>query len=146
MIDKMLPETGHFKRSTQHQLKSGETYMNDRQRAHFRHILQAWKATLIGEADRTASHIKNDTANFADVTDRASQEEEFSLELRTRDRERKLINKINATLELIDANDYGYCEVCGEEIGVLRLEARPTASMCIDCKTVDEIKEKLNAG
>ena len=94
------------------------------------------------EVDRTVSHLQEDAANFADPSDRASQEEEFSLELRTRDRERKLTNKINETLEKIESQEYGYCEACGIEIGIRRLEARPTASLCIDCKTLAEIKEK----
>jgi DnaK suppressor protein len=94
------------------------------------------------EVDRTVNHLKEDAANFADPNDRASQEEEFSLELRARDRERKLTNKINDTLELIEQDAYGYCDTCGVEIGIRRLEARPTATLCIDCKTLAEIKEK----
>jgi DnaK suppressor protein len=94
------------------------------------------------EVDRTVNHLKEDAANFADPNDRASQEEEFSLELRARDRERKLTNKINDTLELIEQDEYGYCDTCGVEIGIRRLEARPTATLCIDCKTLAEIKEK----
>ena len=97
---------------------------------------------LMEEVDRTVSHMKDEAANYPDPSDRASQEEEFSLELRTRDRERKLIKKIDNTIDLIDQDDYGYCESCGIEIGVQRLEARPTASKCIDCKTLDEMKEK----
>jgi DnaK suppressor protein len=86
--------------------------------------------------------MKDDASNFPDPNDRATQESEFSLELRTRDRERKLIRKIEKTLEQIDADEYGYCEACGVEIGIRRLEARPTATLCIDCKTLDEIREK----
>ena len=119
-----------------------EAYMNDAQKQHFRNILQSWKLDLLQEVDRTVTHMKEQASNFPDPADRASQEEEFSLELRTRDRERRLIRKIESTIELIDQDDYGYCESCGIEIGVRRLEARPTATLCIDCKTLDEIKEK----
>ena len=116
--------------------------MSPDQRDHFKQILQAWKQDLMEEVDRTVNHLKEDAANFADPNDRASQEEEFSLELRARDRERKLTNKINDTLELIELDEYGYCDTCGVEIGIRRLEARPTATLCIDCKTLAEIKEK----
>ena len=98
------------------------------------------------EVDRTVSHMKDEAANFPDPADRATQEEEFSLELRARDRERKLIRKIDSTMDLVDTDDYGYCEACGIEIGIKRLEARPTATLCIDCKTLDEIKEKQQMG
>lgn len=127
-------------------IKKGEEYMNDDQKDHFRHILNSWKQELMEEVDSTISHLQEDASNFADPSDRASQEEEFSLELRTRDRERKLTKKINDTLELIDHDDYGYCESCGIEIGIRRLEARPTATLCIDCKTLAEIKEKQLGG
>jgi DnaK suppressor protein len=120
----------------------GEEYMNEEQEAHFRAILEAWKANLMQEVDRTVHHMQDEAANFPDPNDRATQESEFSLELRTRDRERKLIKKIDSTLEKIDTHDYGYCESCGVEIGIRRLEARPTATLCIDCKTLDEIREK----
>lgn len=120
--------------------------MNENQREHFRQILLTWKSELMEEVDRTVSHMKDEAANFPDPADRATQEEEFSLELRTRDRERKLIKKIDKTIALIDADDYGYCEACGVEIGIQRLEARPTATQCIDCKTLDEIKEKQQLG
>lgn len=116
--------------------------MNEEQRAHFRELLEQWKFQLMEEVDRTVNHMKDEAANYPDPADRASQEEEFSLELKTRDRERKLIRKIDNTIELIEQDDYGYCESCGIEIGVLRLEARPTATQCIDCKTLDEIKER----
>jgi len=125
-----------------HELKKGERYMNEAQHEHFREILRAWKRGLMEEVDRTVDHMKSDAANFADPADRATQEEEFSLELRTRDRERKLIKKIDEALKLIDVEEYGYCEACGVEIGIRRLEARPTATLCIDCKTLQEIKEK----
>ena len=126
--------------------KRGEKYMNEVQRDHFRSILLNWKSELMQEVDRTVTHMKDEAANFPDPADRATQEEEFSLELRTRDRERKLIKKIDSTMELIDQNDYGYCEACGIEIGIQRLEARPTATQCIDCKTLAEIKEKQEMG
>jgi DnaK suppressor protein len=120
----------------------GEEYMNERQEAHFRRILEAWKANLMQEVDRTVHHMQDEAANFPDPNDRATQESEFSLELRTRDRERKLIKKIDGTLDMIDNHEYGFCESCGVEIGIRRLEARPTATLCIDCKTLDEIREK----
>lgn len=123
-----------------------EEYMNDKQLEHFRKLLLAWKMELMEEVDRTMSHLKDEAANFPDPADRASQEEEFSLELRTRDRERKLIKKIDKTLELIENHDYGFCDACGVEIGIRRLEARPTATLCVDCKTIDEIKEKQVMG
>ncbi|OUV62259.1 MAG: RNA polymerase-binding protein DksA [Gammaproteobacteria bacterium TMED119] len=122
--------------------KAKELYMSDGQHAHFRLILIEWKKQLMQEVDRTVDHMKTDAANYADPADRATQEEEFSLELRTRDRERKLIKKIDESLTTIDSGDYGYCESCGIEIGIRRLEARPTATLCIDCKTLQEIKEK----
>ena len=126
--------------------KKGEEYMNEKQLEHFRGILQAWKDELMEEVDRTVHHMKDDAANFPDPADRASQEEEFSLELRTRDRERKLIKKIDESMNEVDTGEYGYCETCGVEIGIRRLEARPTATQCIDCKSLDEIKEKQNKG
>ncbi len=122
--------------------KKGEFYMSDEQLVHFRHILLEWKKQLMQEVDRTVDHMKSDAANYADPADRATQEEEFSLELRTRDRERKLIKKIDESVVTLDTGDYGYCESCGIEIGIRRLEARPTATQCIDCKTLQEIKEK----
>jgi DnaK suppressor protein len=124
-----------------YQPRRGEKYMNEKQLAHFKAILLNWKSELMQEVDRTVTHMKDEAANFPDPADRATQEEEFSLELRTRDRERKLIKKIDATMELIDQDEYGYCEACGVEIGIQRLEARPTATQCIDCKTLAEIKE-----
>jgi len=126
--------------------KSGEHYMNKNQIAHFRNLLENWKRELMEEVDRTVHHMQDDAANFPDPNDRASQESEFALELRTRDRERKLIKKIDESLENLDNDEYGYCEVCGVEIGVRRLEARPTATLCIDCKTLDEIREKQMRG
>ena len=120
----------------------GEEYMNEAQVAHFRNILLTWKKELMEEVDRTVHHMQDDAANFPDPNDRATQESEFSMELRARDRERKLIKKIDEALENLDNNEYGYCEACGVEIGVKRLEARPTANLCIDCKILDEIREK----
>ena len=128
-----------------YQPTEGEEYMNRDQKEHFRNILLAWRQQLMEEVDRTVGHMKEDAANFADPADRATQEEEFSLELRTRDRERKLIRKIEEALTDLDNGDYGYCEGCGVEIGIRRLEARPTATLCIDCKTLQEIKEKQMA-
>ena len=120
----------------------GEEYMGPEQTEHFQKILLEWKRELMEEVDRTVHHMQDDAANFPDPNDRATQEEEFALELRTRDRERKLIRKIDESLLNLDNGDYGYCEVCGIEIGVRRLEARPTATQCIDCKTLDEFKER----
>ena len=127
-------------------VKKGEEYMNDNQKAHIRKILESWRQSLMEEVDRTVSHMKDKAANFPDPSDRASQEEEFSLELRTRDRERKLLKKIEEALENLRSDDFGYCEACGIEIGIPRLEARPTATLCIDCKTLSEIKEKQDSG
>ena len=120
----------------------GEEYMSEKMRAHFTEILNSWKQELMEEVDRTVNHMQDEAANFPDPANRASQEEEFSLELRTRDRERKLIKKIDETIGLIEDEEYGWCDACGIEIGIRRLEARPTATMCIDCKTLAEIKEK----
>ena len=122
--------------------KKGEEYMNDEQVEHFRNILLTWKKELMEEVDRTVHHMQDDAANFPDPNDRATQESEFSMELRARDRERKLIKKIEESIQDLEDNEYGYCEACGVEIGVKRLEARPTATLCIDCKILDEIKEK----
>ena len=121
---------------------AGEEYMGKPMREHFTKILNKWKQDLMQEVDRTVDHMKDEAANFPDPADRASQEEEFSLELRARDRERKLIKKIDKPLQLIEDEEYGWCESCGVEIGIRRLEARPTADMCVDCKTLAEIKEK----
>jgi DnaK suppressor protein len=122
--------------------RNGEEYMGVEQTEHFRKILNSWKHDLMQEVDRTVHHMQDEASNFPDPSDRASQEEEFALELRTRDRERKLIRKIDEAILTLDSRDYGYCDVCGIEIGVRRLEARPTATQCIDCKTLDEIKER----
>lgn len=125
--------------------KKSEEYMSEAMTEHFRQILLNWKKQLMLEVDRTVDHMKDDAANFPDPNDRASQESEFALELRTRDRERKLIKKIEEGLTELDNHDYGYCTTCGVEIGVRRLEARPTATMCIDCKQLDEMREKQKA-
>jgi len=124
----------------------GEEYMCQAMQEHFIYILAQWKNNLMEEVDRTVSHMKEEAANFADPADRATQEEEFSLELRTRDRERKLIRKIDQTLEAIENDDYGFCETCGIEIGLRRLEARPTATQCVDCKTLEELRERQTRG
>jgi DnaK suppressor protein len=131
-----------FRQLPPYPLVDGEAYMNDAQEAHFREILQAWRRELMEEVDRTVDHMQDDAANFPDPNDRASQESDFSLELRTRDRERKLIRKIDESLRALDNQEYGYCESCGVEIGIRRLEARPTATLCIDCKTAQEVREK----
>ena len=122
--------------------KKGEDYMNAKQRTHFRKILENLKAELSEEIDRTVHTMQDEATVFADPNDRASQESDMSLELRNRDRERKLIKKIDETIARIAANEYGYCESCGVEIGLKRLEARPTATLCIDCKTLDEMRER----
>ena len=134
--------TEHLKRFEPYKAKKGEEYMNAKQLAHFRKILEAWKAELSQDIDTTIHSMQDEATVFADPNDRATQESDMALELRNRDRERKLIKKIDETLAKIDAGDYGYCESCGVEIGIERLQARPTASLCIDCKTLEEIKEK----
>jgi len=142
LLNKRSPVELPVEGITPYTLHRGESYMSDNQLEHFRNILLRWKQELIDEVKRTVDQMKSDASQFADPADRATQEEEFSLELRTRDRESKLIRKINQTLATIDSEDYGYCESCGIEIGIKRLEARPTATLCIDCKTLQEIKEK----
>jgi DnaK suppressor protein len=121
---------------------AGESYMNEHQLQHFRKLLSGWKQQLMEEVDVTIDHMKEDAATFADTNDRATQESEFALELRTRDRERKLIRKIEKALKLLEDGDFGYCKECGVEIGLARLEARPTADMCVDCKSIDEQRER----
>ncbi len=128
-----------------YQLQPDEEYMNEAQLKHFRNKLLQWKKELLEEVARTVSHMRDDASNFPDPTDRATQEEEFALELRARDRERKLVKKIDDSIRQIDTGDYGFCESCGVDIGLQRLEARPTATKCIDCKTLDEIREKQMA-
>jgi len=127
---------------TPYKAKKGEEHMSPPQVEHFKSILLQWKDELMGEVDRTVHHMRDEAANFPDPTDRASQEADFSLELRTRDRERKLIKKIDESLSMLDAEEYGFCESCGVDIAIKRLEARPTATQCIDCKSLDEIREK----
>ncbi len=134
------------KKFTPYETAPGEEYMNEQQLEHFRQILLDWKQELMEEVDRTVRNLQEEANNYADPADRATQEEGFNLELRTRDRERKLLKKINETLEMIDEDDYGYCEACGVEIGIRRLEARPTATLCVDCKTLAELKEKQLGG
>lgn len=131
---------------TPYQEKPGEEYMNTKQKAHFRELLLRWKRELMEEVDRTVHHMQDEAANYPDLNDRASQEEEFNLELRARDRERNLIRKIEEALDRIEMDEFGYCEACGVDIGVRRLEARPVATLCIDCKTLEEIKEKQTKG
>lgn len=126
--------------------RKNEKYMSARMKKHFIAVLLLWKEHLKEEMQKTFDHLKAKGETYADPVDRASQEEEFAFELRTRDRERKLINKIAISIELIKQDEYGWCESCGCEIGIKRLEARPTATHCIDCKTLDEIKEKQLRG
>ena len=116
--------------------------MNGIQLKHFMHVLTAWKAALMEGVDKTVGYLQDEAGNYADPNDRATQEEEFSLELRTRDRERKLLKKIEQAIQRIADDDFGYCEACGVEICLPRLEVRPTATLCIDCKTVEEIRER----
>ncbi|HEY9277175.1 MAG TPA: RNA polymerase-binding protein DksA [Methylotenera sp.] len=129
----------HF---TPYQPKPDEDYMSKEQLDHFRKILNDWKGELSEEIDRTVHTMQDEVTMFADPNDRASQESDMTLELRNRDRERKLIKKIDETLRNIEHEEYGYCEGCGVEIGLKRLEARPTATLCIDCKTLDELRER----
>ncbi|MCY3794930.1 MAG: RNA polymerase-binding protein DksA [Gammaproteobacteria bacterium] len=131
-----------FTNFTPYEPKADEPYMSPTQLQHFRTILTRWRMDLMEEVDRTVHHMQDEATNFPDQVDRATQEEEFTIELRTRDRERKLIRKIDQTIELVDQQDYGYCDTCGMEIGLRRLEARPTATQCVDCKSLAEIKER----
>ena len=125
--------------------KKGEEYMSAKQLAHFRKILETLKKELGEDIDRTVHTMQDEATVFADPNDRASQETDIAIELRNRDRERKLIKKIDETLANIESGDYGFCNKCGVEIGIKRLEARPTATLCIDCKTLDEMKERQMA-
>ena len=129
-----------------YKVKKNEKYMSAAMKRHFIAVLLLWKEHLKEEMQKTFDHLRAKGETYADPVDRASQEEEFAFELRTRDRERKLINKIAVSIEQIKQDDYGWCESCGDEIGIKRLEARPTATHCIDCKTLDEIKEKQLSG
>lgn len=120
----------------------GERYMSEQQLDHFRQILLAWKRELMEEVDRTVHHMQDEASNFPDPNDRATQESEFGLELRTRDRERKLLKKIDSALERIDDGSYGYCEETGEEIGLKRLEARPVATLSVEAQERRELAER----
>ena len=131
-----------YKHYTPYVPEAGEEYMDSKQLAHFRGILEALKQQLIDDIERTVHTMKDEATVFADPNDRASQETDIAIELRNRDRERKLIKKIDETIAKIDAGEYGYCDSCGIEIGLKRLEARPTATLCIDCKTLDEMRER----
>lgn len=137
MADELVSK--HF---TPYAPKEGEEYMSSDQRAHFRNILETLKKQLIEDIERTVSTMKDEATVFADPNDRASQETDIAIELRNRDRERKLVKKIEETIDRIDSGDYGYCAACGVDIGIKRLEARPTATLCIDCKTLEEVREK----
>ena len=128
-----------------YKIKAGEEYMSTKQLAHFRKILEALKKELGEDIDRTVHTMQDEATVFADPNDRASQETDIAIELRNRDRERKLIKKIDETLASIESGEYGFCNKCGVEIGIKRLEARPTATLCIDCKTLDEMKERQMA-
>jgi DnaK suppressor protein len=134
--------TGPVRGFTPYQPKRGESYMSEPQLEHFRQILLAWKRELMEEVDRTMHHMKDDAANFPDPNDRATQESEFGLELRTRDRERKLLKKIDSALNRIDERTYGYCEETGDEIGLRRLEARPVATLCVEAQERRELAER----
>lgn len=125
-----------------YQPQTGEAYMSPAQLEHFRRILQAWKRELMEEVDRTVHHMQDEASNFPDPNDRATQESEFGLELRTRDRERKLLKKIDSALERIEDGTYGYCEETGEEIGLKRLEARPVATLSLEAQERREMAEK----
>lgn len=122
-----------------------EEYMCERQTTHFRTLLGSARQELVDDIERTVHQLQEDNTLLADPNDRASQESDMALELRSRDRERKLIKKIDEALERIKAGEYGYCDNCGVEIGLKRLEARPTATLCIDCKTLQEIRERQGA-
>lgn len=140
-----MPEELQSRNITPYEPKAGEEYMSPEQLAHFRKMLEGMKLELSRDIDRAVHTMQDEATVFADPNDRASQESDMTLELRNRDRERKLIKKIDEIIAKIDADEYGYCESCGIEIGLKRLEARPTATLCIDCKTLDEIREKQMA-
>ena len=129
-----------------YQEEAGEEYMNKKQHEHFRNLLLQRKKEFMDEMERTVHHLQDEGSKFADPNDSASYAEQFSVELRARDRELKYIKNIEDALRRLDEGEYGYCEACGVEIGVRRLEARPTATLCIDCKTLDEIREKQMGG
>jgi DnaK suppressor protein len=135
-------KTTASKSFTPYVVKKGEAYMSAKQLAHFRKLLDDWKTELSHDIDRTVHTMQDEATIYADPNDRATQETDMALELRNRDRERKLIKKIDETIGKIESGDYGYCDNCGVEIGLKRLEARPTATLCIDCKTLDELRER----
>ena len=137
-----MPEDLLHKQFAPYVPKKGEEYMSSRQLAHFRNILETLKAELMNDIERTVHTMQDEATVFADPNDRASQETDIAIELRNRDRERKLIKKIEDTIAQIESGDYGYCTGCGVEIGIKRLEARPTATLCIDCKTLEEVRER----
>ncbi len=138
----MAEDLLHKKQFPPYQAKKGEEYMNAKQLAYFRAILTALKDEMLDDIERTVHTMQDEATVFADPNDRASQESDIALELRNRDRERKLIKKVDESLGRIEGGEYGYCDSCGVEIGLKRLEARPTATMCIDCKTLEEMREK----
>jgi len=128
-----------------YKIKKTEEFMGPSMLAHFKNILTRMRDQIMKGVDRTVTHMREEAINYADPNDRASQEEDFRLELRARDRERNLLKKIEEALELINTKEYGFCEVCGVEIGLRRLEARPTATLCVDCKALEEIRERQKA-
>ena len=138
----MADELLHKKQLPPYVAKKGEQYMNKKQYDHFRAILEQLKREMMGDIDRTVHTMQDEATVFADPNDRASQESDIALELRNRDRERKLIKKVDESIKRIDDGDYGFCDSCGVEIGLKRMEARPTATLCIDCKTLEEHREK----
>lgn len=137
-----MPNELQSKSVTPYEPKAGEEYMSSAQLSHFRKILENMKVELGQDIDRAVHTMQDEATVFADPNDRASQESDMTLELRNRDRERKLIKKIDEIIAKIEAGEYGYCDSCGIEIGLKRLEARPTATLCIDCKTLDEMRER----
>lgn len=140
------PPDSQFVNFTPYVPEDGEEYMSTGQVEHFRGMLESWRRELMEQVDRTVNHLQDEASNFPDPVDRATQEEELGIELRTRDRERRLIRKISDTLARIDRDDYGYCDTCGVEIGLRRLEARPTATQCVDCKALEELRERQLRG
>ena len=138
----MTEDLLHKKQFPPYTPKKGEAYMSAKQFAHFRAILASLKDELSEDIERTVHTMQDEATVFADPNDRASQESDIALELRNRDRERKLIKKIDESIARIESGEYGYCDSCGVEIGLKRLEARPTATLCIDCKTLEEHREK----
>ena len=138
----MAEDILHKKQFPPYAPKKGEAYMSDKQLAHFRAILSSLREELVEDIERTVHTMQDEATVFADPNDRASQESDMALELRNRDRERKLIKKVDESIARLDSDEFGYCNLCGIEIGLKRLEARPTATLCIDCKTLEEHREK----